>query len=84
MKQNWDEQELIKCWNLTDLEKQLLQQRTKQNRLGFSILLKFFQIEGRFPAFHKEVPKIATEFLADLLSIASELWITLSTKGPYR
>ena len=62
------------------MEKQLLQQRTKQNRLGFSILLKFFQIEGRFPAFHKEVPKIAAEFLADLLSIASELWINYPLK----
>ena len=42
--------------------------------------MKFFQIEGRFSAFHKEVPKIAIEFLADLLSITPELWINYPLK----
>lgn len=74
MKQNWNERELIESWTLTDSEKQLLQQRTKRNRLGFAILLKFFQIEARFPTFYKEVPKTALDFLADQIAISTDLW----------
>ncbi len=56
MKQNWSESDLDEFWNPTDVESTLLDQRTEHGRLGFAILLKFFQLEGRFPAYYKEVP----------------------------
>ena len=81
MKQNWDERELIERWTLTDSEKTLLQKRAKRNRLGFAILLKFFQIEGRFPTFYKEVPKAAIDFLADQILVSADLWFDYPLKN---
>ena len=54
MKQCWSNTELAQCWSLIGDEKQLSDQRVQQGRLGLGILLKFFQLEGRFPHFHKE------------------------------
>ena len=56
MKQCWSDNELTESWTLGDDEKQLSDQRTQQGRLGLTLLLKFFQVEGRFPHYHKEVP----------------------------
>ena len=56
MKQCWSSSELAQFWSLSDDEKQLSDQRTQQGRLGLAVLLKFFQLEGRFPHYHKEVP----------------------------
>ena len=49
MKQHWNEQELVEQWTLTEAEKELLNQRTDRGRMGFAVLLKFLQIEGRYP-----------------------------------
>jgi TnpA family transposase len=81
MKQNWDERELSESWTLTDSEKKLLQQRAKRNRLGFAILLKFFQLEGRFPTFYKEVPKAPIDFLADQIDASTDLWFDYPLKS---
>ena len=56
MKQYWSEGELVEFCTLTDVERQFSDQRTPRGRLGLAVLLKFFQCEGRFPAYHKEVP----------------------------
>ena len=50
MKQCWSSSELAQFWSLSDDEKQLSDQRTQQGRLGLAVLLKFFQLEGRFPS----------------------------------
>lgn len=49
MKQRWNEQKLVDQWILTEAEKELLNQRTDRGRIGCAILLKFLQVEGRFP-----------------------------------
>ena len=56
MKQCWSGSELAQFWSLGGDERQLSDQRTQQGRLGLVVLLKFFQLEGRFPHYHKEVP----------------------------
>jgi hypothetical protein len=38
MKQNWSESELIESWDLTDSERNLLDQRTEHGLLVFAIL----------------------------------------------
>ena len=48
MKQCWSASDFTESWTLSDLEKQLTDQRTQQGRLGLALLLKFFQVEGRF------------------------------------
>ena len=49
MKQCWSGSELAQFWSLSSDEKQLSDQRTQQGRLGLAVMLKFFQLEGRFP-----------------------------------
>ena len=50
MKRDWEIPELQEYWTLQPGELNLLTSRNDENRLGFALLLKFFQIEGRFPA----------------------------------
>ncbi len=56
MKQYWNEGELVEFWTLTNVERRFADQPTQRGRLGLGVLLKFFQLEGRFPYYHKEVP----------------------------
>ena len=64
MRRHWDEQELAEGWSLTHDELELLRNRTERSRLGFAVLLKFFQAEGRFPTERKEVPAVALDYVA--------------------
>lgn len=74
MKQRWEEQELVDHWVLTSIDKKLFFQRTDRGRFGLAVLLKFFQIEGRFPRYHKEVPTAALEYLSKQLAIPEAVW----------
>ena len=75
MKQHWHEQELVEQWTLSGAETQLLKQRTDRGRIGFAVLLKFLQIEGRFPVYHREVPWLAVGFLEAVWKTAASLRI---------
>lgn len=81
MKQHWSEQELIEFWTLADAERQLLGQRTPRGRFGLAILLKFFQLEGRFPYYHKEVPLAAVDYVAEQLDVSAAAWFDYPLKG---
>ncbi len=81
MKQRWTEQELVAHWVLTEAEKPLLKQRTERSRLGLAVMLKFFQLEGRFPRYHKEVPLLALDFVAEQLAIPVAAWFAYPLTG---
>lgn len=81
MKHNWDEAELEAGWSLDESEIVYAEGRTETNRLGFSVLLKFFQQGGRFPADKREVPRLAVDFLARQLSVSPTLWQNYSLTG---
>lgn len=49
MKQGWHPDELAQQWTLSADERELLGNKTGATRLSFAILLKSFQLEGRFP-----------------------------------
>ena len=70
MKQHWLTDELAEFWSLTPDETELLKGRSDSNRLGFSLLLKFFQIEGYFPRDHGDFPDAAVKYLGTLLNIS--------------
>jgi hypothetical protein len=46
MKRAWTEQELAGQWLLFPQERPLLGNKSGATRLGFALLLKFFQLEG--------------------------------------
>ncbi|MHA5054913.1 DUF4158 domain-containing protein [Streptomyces sp. SD15] len=43
-------------------------------RLGFALLLKFFEAEARFPESAKEVPDAAVEYVAPQVKVPAEAW----------
>ncbi len=49
MKRNWTDDELIEHFILVPMERQLIGNKTGASRLGFAVLLKYFQHEARFP-----------------------------------
>ena len=56
MKRHWTTEELQAHWKLLPTEKKLVKQRGGRHaQLGFAVLLKFFQNEGRFPR-HRNDP----------------------------
>jgi len=65
MKRNWTERELSDHWSLSSTERDLLDFKHGTTRLGFALLLKFFQIEGRFPTSSKEIPRAVVPFVAN-------------------
>ena len=81
MKQCWSTRELAESWTLSDDEKQLSDQRTQQGRLGLAVLLKFFQVKGRFPHYHKEVPMPAVGYVAEQLEVLPAVWFDYPLKG---
>ena len=66
MKQHWGTDELVEHWTLLPRETELLTNKTGPTRLGFAVLLKFFQLEAYFPqhASASAVPTVAVEFIA--------------------
>lgn len=73
MKRSWTTDELIDYWTLLPGELELVEAaRTASNQLGWAVLLKWFQYEGRFPRQKYEVPGTAVEFLARQLEVTPE------------
>jgi hypothetical protein len=50
VKRYWTDEELAECWSLTTAELETLPDHGDHNRLGFAVLLKFVENEGRFPS----------------------------------
>ena len=56
MREHWELEDLIASWTLDEDDWLLLANKTGATRLGFALLLKFFDLEGRFPADASELP----------------------------
>ena len=75
MKRQWDTVELVENFTLLPEEMALLENKTEENnRLGFAVLLKFFQISARFPHSKQEVPKLVVSYIARLLGVSPRLF----------
>jgi len=74
VKRDWHPEELIEHWTLTPGEKQQTLSKREPSRLGFAVLLKFFQHQGRFPKSAREVPKAVVDHLASQLEAAPARW----------
>ncbi|MGC1951140.1 MAG: Tn3 family transposase [Gammaproteobacteria bacterium] len=69
MKQHWAPQELLDHWALTPAEIRFVTatSRTASNRLGCALLLKYFQLQGRFPRRRQDIPAVIVEYVAGQL-----------------
>jgi hypothetical protein len=74
MRNEWELRDLIACWTLDEDDWKVLANKTGATRLGFALLLKFFDLEGRFPAGPEELPAAAIDYVAGLVKVpAAEL-----------
>ncbi|WP_220213237.1 DUF4158 domain-containing protein [Streptomyces shenzhenensis] len=69
VRQEWSPEELLANWTLVDGDWALVANKSGTTRLGFSLLLKFFELEGRFPEVPEKVPPAAVEFVAGLVKV---------------
>jgi len=58
MKRQWENEKLIEHWILDPWGLAQVGNKTGATRLGFAVLLKFFQREGRFPFSKNEIPGV--------------------------
>lgn len=66
MRRDWDLDDLIAGWTLVEADRKLMANKYKYGPtlLGFCLMLKFFEIEGRFPAMPGRSRPPAVEFVA--------------------
>jgi len=71
MKREWTDLEFAD-WILLPSEAALLANKTGPTRLGFAVLLKFFQYAARFPLSMQEVPTTAVAYIAGQVGVPAE------------
>src|SRR6266545_1834492 len=74
MKRVWETEELVEHWTLVPPELELLRNKTGPTRLGFALLLKFFQSEARFPKDAHEIPETVINYVAKQVGASPECY----------
>jgi Domain of unknown function (DUF4158) len=77
----WEPEELISAWTLVGDDWKMIANKSGVTRLGFAVILKFYEIEGRFPAYREEVPAAAVGYLASLVKVDPALFARYSWAG---
>ena len=83
MRAEWEPDELIDTWTLTGGDWNLIANKAGVTRLGFAVMLKFYEMEGRFPAYREEVPQAAVDYLGSLVRVEPALFAKYSWRGRY-
>ncbi len=81
MQAEWEPDELIDAWTLTGNDWDLIANKAGVTRLGFAVMLKFYEIEGRFPAYPQEVPPAAVSYLGSLVKVDPALFANYTWTG---
>ncbi|MDD3582041.1 MAG: DUF4158 domain-containing protein, partial [Desulfobacca sp.] len=74
MRRNWTEEDLTADWHILPHEQELIRSKRGATRLGFALLLKFFQLEGRFPSGPHEIPAEVVRFVASEVGVDRSAW----------
>ncbi len=69
MRREWTPEDLIASWTLVEHDWRLVGNKAGATRLGFALLLKFFELEGRFPRHLGELPRQAVEYVAQQVKV---------------
>ncbi|WP_017293915.1 DUF4158 domain-containing protein, partial [Geminocystis herdmanii] len=69
LKKNWQTEELIENWTLIPQELKLLTNKIGGNKIGFAIILKYFQLRARFPDTSEQIPDLIISYIANQLNI---------------
>src|SRR4051812_25929295 len=68
-------------WALHAADRALLGNKSGATRLGFAVLLKLFQSEGRFPRRPEDVPIAAVEAIAPQVGVTAAAWRGYDWRG---
>lgn len=60
----WEPEELVAGWTLLEEDRRLVANKTGATRLGFALLLKFFELNARFALSADELPAAAVDYVA--------------------
>lgn len=71
----------IACWTLVEDDWRLVGNKTGATRLGFAVLLKFFQLEARLPSGPGEVPPPMVGCLARQVGVEPALFAGNDWRG---
>lgn len=82
MKRRWSDLELDEHFTLIADELALLTSTTDHNRLGFAVLLKCFEYEGRFPPNRASVSNDLVAYLAKQLNVSPKVFDQYDWGGP--
>ncbi len=81
MKRQWTPEELIEQWTLLPDDLALVGNKTGPTRVGFAVLLKYFQHEGRFPQAKHELPGQIAAYIAKQVGGTTEQYLQYDWGG---
>lgn len=81
MKRQWDPYDLAEHWTLLPGELDLLANKSGPTRLGFALLLKYFQQEGRFPRGKHDIPGAVVAHVATQVGVLPEHYLQYDWSG---
>jgi TnpA family transposase len=71
VRRDWEPEDLVASWTLVEQdERELVAYKRGATRLGFALMLKFFEIEARFPRHASEFPPAAVAYVARQVDVA--------------
>jgi len=74
MRREWEPEDLIACWTLAEADHELVANKRGATRLGFALLLKFFELEARFPRETADLPPDAVRYVAEQIRVDPASW----------
>jgi hypothetical protein len=69
VRQEWSPDDVVGSWTLVGADWRLVGNKTGATRLGFALLLKFFEIEAWFPRDGGEFPAAAVAYVAEQVKV---------------
>jgi Domain of unknown function (DUF4158) len=81
MRRACTEDDLLEQWTLAPEERLLVLAKAGAHSLGFAMLLKFLQAEGRFPRDPYEISAAAVAYVARQLQVPTDRWADYDWKG---
>jgi Domain of unknown function (DUF4158) len=81
LKRHWELHELVESWTLLPHELALLDSKIGVSRLGFAVLLKFFEIAHKFPSSAQDVPPSVVSYIAQQVNVPAEKYFEIDWNG---
>lgn len=72
MHREWSPEDVVACWTPVESGWELVANKSGPTRLGFVLMLQFFELEGQFPQFVEEFPQAAVDYVADVVKVPAE------------